>query len=267
MTEWVFWIYGVVAQGDEVSPKVRDIEGGDNFTWITYRHLSALASSVPANEYSEDIMVGRTEDANWVLPRVAAAAGVIASVFEHVEIIPLKFATIFSTVEQLHARLSSQEATFRQMLEDLKGKEEWGLKVFGHVDRVIETIIGHEIAQALQRGMTPGRLYLFKKQIEQSSRKQAEDSLRKAAYTVQQFLLDHGYVGLSGRIAGEQRLRDGAIPLFKAAYLVERNTRDHFIDLVNHLQSQWEQEHLVMKISGPWAPYSFCGEMMAQSGP
>lgn len=267
MTERVFWIYGVVAQGDEVLPQVCDIEGGDHFTWITYRHLSILASSVPANEYAEEIIEAHKDDANWVLPRVAASAAVIASVFEQVEIIPLKFGTIFSTVERLHARLSSQEATFCHMLEDLRGKEEWGLKIFGYVERHIETVIGQEVALALQKGMTPGRLYLFKKQVGRSSRKQAEDRLRKAVNTARQFLLDHGYVALPGSIAREQRLPDGATPLFKGAYLVARNARDHFISLIDDLQTQWAQEHLVMTLSGPWAPYSFCGELVAKSDP
>ena len=259
----VLWVYGVITKGEEVWPDVHDVEGGGNFLWVPAAGLSALASPVEAQDYQDKVIQDHQDDTSWILPRATASAAAVASVFAHTAIIPLKFATIFSNPESLQERLATQQTVFHQTLEDIRNKEEWGIKIFGHIETCINRLAEQQLARVAEKNLSSGRQYLLKKHITQSCQPQAERQMRQAADAWHQVLLNHADAFQLGNPAQETRLEDGSIPLFKASYLIFRQDREKFLRLLMNLEQQENPADLKLQISGPWAPYSFCHTLFA----
>ncbi len=256
MTGHDLWVYGVVAQGDEVRPEERNIEGGEDFVWIRAASLSALASYVPAADYNEKALARHQDDASWVVGRVQASAAVIADVFSRRVIIPFKFGAVFSTPESLQKRLHEQRTEFHELLKRLENKEEWGVKIFGSIEAQSIRMVEWKLDQAVKNGVTSGKLYMLKKQLRQSNLRDAERDLKEKARRVHQLLLMSTDAHQIGKAVSEPPISGNSVCLMKSSYLVSSSERNQFLTRIHDAGRQYEE--LQVKVSGPWAPYSFC---------
>jgi hypothetical protein len=230
------------------------IESGD---------LVAAVSRVPADIFQEDPLNALVAD----LPRLAPYAlrheeAVRALLNQAPALLPMAFGAVYQGTQGVVALLGERAADLRQRLDLVRGKQEWGLKVFRDLPRstaAAETEsellrnLAAEIAQA-----TPGRAYLLRKKSARLLASEADQVTRDALDAIMRNLADISVVTRQDPIAAEPA---GAIRLvLKAAFLVEAARVNAFRSQADELQSRYQPLGLSIEASGPWAPYSFVGD-------
>lgn len=252
----LIWVYGLLRKGEERIPSVPDIEGTHHYTFVATSELAALVSLVPIQEYGEPVLQQNIDNNEWLLPRIVAFANIIANTFEHAPLMPWRFGTVFSSKERLRNLLQANETALVETLEKLRGTEEWGLKIFGHIDNRVEELVKEQLQ--MSRDISPGRLHFLRRKLRSSTQEQAKAELKDIAAVIYQQVESRGYPSQVSERSENERLPTGELLTLKAAYLVPRHGRDGFLALIDDIRTTYADHHTALLLTGPWAPYSFC---------
>lgn len=223
--------------------------------------LYAVVGRVSSCEFSEETLKKNLYDVKWVESRVLQQHKIVQETMANCTVIPFKFATIFKTEEKIKVMLEEHDGEFREILEELKGREEWGIKLYCDIERLKASLEEAEEIRRIEDEMSlasPGKMYFLRKK---------KDSLIKGMLTEK----IHEYGMESFEILREQS-RDARInkPLPKeatlkkddmimnAAFLVDKTKITGFIGSIEHLKERYSPRGLDFDCTGPWPPYNFC---------
>jgi len=221
------------------------------------RVLHALAQDVPASAFCEQALRDRLADpadlaavarTHHAMVTAAAAAG---------PAVPLPLGTLFTDRTRATQQLSAQAAQFRSVLDRLRDRTEWAVKVY--VNRTAHGPAGElTVPSAPPRKSTipppgAGRAYLDRIR----ARRQDQESRQEAALA-ETTRVDEAIKSLAD---GAVRRRphaaraDGRVQVLNGAYLVDTRRTGAFHELVAALQAS--ADAVEIEVSGPWVPYSF----------
>lgn len=223
--------------------------------------LYAVVGRVSSSEFSEENLKKNLCDMKWVESRVLQQHKTVQETMANCTVIPFKFATIFKTEEKIKIILEEHSREFREILEELKGREEWGIKVYCDLERLKASLEEAEEIRRIKGEMSQasaGKMYFLKKK---------KNSLIEGMLTEK----IHGYGMESFEILRKQS-RDARInkPLPKeatlrkhdmilnAAFLVDKTKITDFIGSIDHLKKRYFPGGLDFDCTGPWPPYNFC---------
>src|SRR5438270_8549833 len=178
---------------------------------------------------------------------------VIESVMKSYTIIPMSFGTVFRTDDDIREVLKSIYPSLKDVLNQMAGKLEFGLKVNWDRDRIIEELKhdDEEIRQFHQE-ITRKHLqstYLARMQLGRMIDKSLAE--RSAQY------VREIYEGLRNScVASRDNKPIGDKMILNAAFLVEREREADFDAAVNRVAKKYG-DRLNFKYTGPWPPYNF----------
>src|SRR5581483_5169872 len=178
---------------------------------------------------------------------------VIETVMKNYTIIPMSFGTVFRTDNDIREVLKSIYSSLKDVLNQMAGKLEFGLKVNWERDRIIEELKqdDEEIRQFHQE-ITRKHLqstYLARMQLGRMIDKAMSE---RAAQYVRDI-----YESLRGCcVASRDNKPIGEKMIMNAAFLVEREHEADFDAAVNRIAKKYGNR-LNFKYTGPWPPYNF----------
>jgi hypothetical protein len=206
---------------------------------VGYRDLAAVVSDVPIG------VVDSTRE------NVLAHERVNEIVMREHTVIPMSFGTIFKTREDIVELLRSAQDAFGDVLNKMRDKMEFGLKVLWDRDSIIQEIeqededinrLKKEIA--LQKGSTYFARMQYGRAID------AALQARSERYVAE--ILDRlRSVAVASRI--NKPIGDKMI--MNAAFLVSRDLENAFDAGVKSIAQAHDK--LTFKYTGPWPPYNF----------
>ncbi len=252
----LLWLYGVMPNERAILPQVADVEGRLNYRLVCTARLAALVARVPADEYDESHLQPHMDDQAWLVPRVLAFSATVADVFAHTVILPARFGTVFSSQQHLAEVLVADETSLVDRLQHLQGREEWGLKIFAHVDRYLADEVSRTLAELGNAAGSGGRLHFMKKKLATTLQTRVRDAIQARALSIHESLLKEGYPADVGQNPAPEHLDNGAVLLLKTAYLVTSDARRHFLAVVSELADASAPTFDLVP-TGPWVPYSF----------
>src|SRR5262245_52524917 len=109
------------------------IEEDAKLEWVTVNKLAALTSQVPKETYSEERLAEHLTDATWTAIRAMRHETVVEYVAKRATVIPLRFGTLYLERAGIEQMLTDKSRELQEILEQLRGREEWGVNVY--VDR------------------------------------------------------------------------------------------------------------------------------------
>jgi len=112
------------------TPDLRAITSLVHLYWIAHRDLCAVVGNVPELEFNEVALHQNVNNMEWLKLKVMFHEGVIENVMKRQTVVPFKFATIFRNHNSLTTCLEHNYNHLQTMLLNLKGREEWGVKVY-----------------------------------------------------------------------------------------------------------------------------------------
>jgi hypothetical protein len=217
------------------------IGGGQRVYTVDFNNLAAVVSDTPIVIYDP------------TRENVLAHEFVNETVMREHTVIPMSFGTVFRSEDDVSELLRSTHQAFSDVLDKMRDKIEFGLKILWEREKVIanierdndeirrlkDEISRHTASSTYFARMQLGRL-IESALEEMSTRYVADihDSLKPVA------------------VASRSNKPIGDLMILNAAFLVDRSQETAFDEKVKEVSRKYE-DLLRFKYSGPWPPYNF----------
>ncbi len=217
------------------------IGGAQNVYTVAYRDLAAVVSDTPI------IIYDPTRD------NVLAHEFVNETVMREHTVIPMSFGTVFRSEEDVTELLRSTYQAFSDVLDKMKDKIEFGLKVLWDREKVIANIERENdeirrLRDEISRH-TASSTYFARMQLGRLIESALEEMGMRYVADIHDALKPSAVASRSNKPIGDKMI-------LNAAFLVERSQEQSFDELVKDVSRRYE-DMLTFKYSGPWPPYNF----------
>src|SRR3954467_14950348 len=236
------YVYGVIEAREPFNFGKIGIGGvGENVYSVHHGDVAAVVSKTPV------FIFDPTRE------NALAHEHVIETVMKANTIIPMSFGTVFRTDDDIREVLRSIYPSLKDVLKQMEGKVEFGLKVMWERDHVIEELKReHEEIHRFHQEITRKHLqstYLARMQLGRMIEKALAE--RSAQY------VREIYDGLRDAcVASRDNKPIGDKMILNAAFLIQRAREDEFDAAVNRVARKFGTR-LNFKYTGPWPPYNF----------
>jgi hypothetical protein len=235
-------VYGVIQTREPISFGKIGIGGlGDMVYTVHYNDIAAVVSRT-----SVFIFDPTRENA-------LAHEHVIENVMKNHTIIPMSFGTIFRTEDDILEVLRGIYPSLKDVLKQMAGKLEFGLKVTWDRERIIDELKRddeeiHRFHQEITRKHLQST-YFARMQL---GRMIDKAMVERSAQYVREI-----YDGLRGVcVASRDNKPIGDKMIMNAAFLIQKDKEAQFDESVNKIAKKYG-DRLNFKYTGPWPPYNF----------
>jgi len=252
-----WYLYGVIDR----EPRADAFSGLDDVRCVRFKHTAALVSEVSLDEFDESQLPARLNDPKWLERKLWAHERVLERALEMATVVPMKFATIFKSELRLLAALDAHYERILELFRKLKGKQEYGLKVFSQrslLEADVEQT--HPRVQTLKEqlaGQPQGTAYLVRKQLDKLLGEEVEKRLNQDLQTIYErvgSVVDERRLSL---VSAEQVMKHEAEMVLNAALLVAIGRRDELLTELSVLEREFLPRCLTCQLFGPFPPYNF----------
>ena len=236
------------------------IEDNSKLEWVSVNALAALASQVPRATYSEENFAEHLTDATWTAIRAMRHETVVEFVAKRATVIPLRFGTIYLERRGVEQMLTEKSRELESIIEQLHGREEWGVNVF--VDRAVLlssiTSVSPVLRDLVQRAeqASPGQSYLMQKKIEALKVDEARTAVNRIVDQIEERLKQQSDGARRLRILKVETTEHGELKA-KFSFLIEREGFDEFRDAAERASEEHQAAGVRLELTGPWPVYNF----------
>jgi hypothetical protein len=255
-TETGWWVYGVVAAADApaVPRGLQGVEPSTAVELIEHDDLAALVSPVPLGEYGDERLREHLNDLSWVERTARAHEAALDAALERATVVPLRLCTIYRDRGGVTDMLAGDHEQLAVAVDRLRGRSEWGVKIYASRPRLTEAARQESTEAA---GQSDAARYLQRKRDE---RELSERVDRLATACARECHARLGKVAASDRANPPQRReahgRETDMVL-NGVYLIADSDRAILRDVVEQLRDEYEPLGFEFELTGPWPPYNF----------
>ena len=236
------------------------IEDDTNLEWVTANDLAALCSPVPLDSYGEEALAERLSDATWTAVRAMRHETVVEYVAKRVSVVPLRFGTIYLERAGIERMLAEKGRELAQLIERLRGREEWGVNVYADRATLMASITSvspklRELARQAEAA-SPGQSYLMQKKIDALRVDEARVALTRLIDEVEKSLSEQTDDAKRLRILKVEATEHGELKA-KFAFLVKRAEFEEFRAAAERLAEEYVAAGVRLELTGPWPAYNF----------
>jgi Mg2+ and Co2+ transporter CorA len=216
-------------------------EGNRPVYTVHFGDLAAVVSDTPIRLYDP------------TRENVLAHEFVNETVMREYTVIPMSFGTLFRTEDDIVELLKSTYQAFDDVLEKMKDKIEFGLKVLWDREKVVATV--EERNEELRRlrdeinRNAQSSTYFARMQLGRLVESALEDAGNEYVRDIHDTLKPAAVASRSNKPIGDRMI-------LNAAFLVDRD-RERLFDEAVRAVSQRYESLLTFKYTGPWPPYNF----------
>ena len=216
-------------------------EGNSLVYTVHFGDLAAVVSDTPIRIYDP------------TRENVLAHEFVNETVMREYTVIPMSFGTLFRTEEDIVVLLKSTYQAFDDVLEKMRDKIEFGLRVLWDRERVVSTI--EEQNEEIRRlrdeinRNAQSSTYFARMQLGRLVEAALEDAGNLYVRDIHETLKPAAVASRSNKPIGDRMI-------LNAAFLVEREKESNFDEAVKEISRKYESL-LTFKYTGPWPPYNF----------
>lgn len=239
------------------------IEDDAKLEWVAANDLAALTSTVPLDSYSEDALAEHLGDATWTAVRAMRHETVVEYVAKRASAVPLRFGTIYLERTGIERMLTEKARELVQIIERLRGREEWGVNVYSDRATLMAGITSvsprlRELAQQAEAA-SPGQSYLMQKKIDALRVDEARVALNRIVDEIEKALSEQADEGKRQRILKVEATEHGELK-GKFAFLVKRAEFEEFRAAAERLAEDHLSAGVRLELTGPWPVYNFSVE-------
>lgn len=245
------YIYGIIAAGRAKTFAVPGIgERGDKLYAICSDGLAAVVSDSPVVKYS----VSREN--------MLAHAKAVEEVMKEQTILPARFGTIAEDGEKVKKILAKEQARFADLLKNMEGKRELGLKAVFREEFIYKDILAkHDAIRQLKETLSsqpPAKTYYQRMEVG----RMVEQALASTKKKYQEDILD-----ILRPLAEDVKINNdyGERMLLNAAFLVNRDNEAPFDHQVNVLGEKYTGQIKFIYV-GPLPPFNFVNLVIETGG-
>lgn len=235
----------------------------DHAGFIFYQGLYAVTGRVSADEFSEENLKKNLSNLDWITAKASAHEKVIETVMQNSCVIPFKFGAIFNAEENLKTMLKKHIKEFKDTLNRLEGKEEWGVKIYCDMGKLKENLIqDNKELLSLDKEInsaSPGKAFILKKKKEELVNIIVNKKLNECGRDSFERLKQYSVEFCINKLLPQEVTERKDNMILNSVFLVEKDGIAGFIDSVDILKRIFTPLGLFFDHTGPWPPYNFCG--------
>jgi hypothetical protein len=220
--------------------------GGGTVRTVEAGGVAAVVSDVDRAEFEERALEERLEDLEWLAATARAHHHVVDTLGRDHLVAPLALATVYFDDDRVRAVLTEGRATFTAVLDQLAGRAEWGVKVYGRPGAARE--------QAADEKPRSGAEYLRRRRAALREGDTALDAAREAAGEVDAAVTALAVASRTHRLQDATLSGESDPMVLNRAYLVPVERTGELRDLVASYEGR---RQVRVELTGPWVPYSF----------
>jgi gas vesicle protein GvpL/GvpF len=175
------------------------------------------------------------------------------TVMREFTVIPMSFGTVFRSEEDVSELLRSTYQAFTDVLDKMRDKIEFGLKILWDRDKVVANIESeNDEIRRLKDEITrnaASSTYFARMQLGRLIEGALEETSNRYVSEVHDALKPVAVASRSNKVIGDRMI-------LNAAFLVDRGRSEEFDERVRDVSRKYE-DLLTFKYTGPWPPYNF----------
>ena len=233
-----FYLYGIIDSSRPIQDVIYGQEGSGVYN-IPYCDIGTVVS-----EMSRPIRIMTEKE-------VLVHEAVVERLMAAFTVLPMRFQSVVDCRDHVISIMQSHYNDFRDNLERLHNKIEFGIKVIWHADKIRENIV--KILKDDKQQKTQLNTSISKKYMKQRLEEYRRDKVFNAKADELIGTIDMAV----GKFATEkklQRLKTANLVL-DAVYLVEQSKKSSFVETFRHIKNA--HPNLEFLLSGPWPAYNF----------
>jgi hypothetical protein len=242
------------------------VDGERPLDLIPFKDIVAVVSAVRMDDFLGPPAEARMKDLAWVGPRACRHEEVIERAMRVSPVVPARFATLFSSREKLEKWLEEHYEAISSAFDRFADHEEWAVK--GTLDRRKAEARFLDAALARQEGAlssSPGARYFEERRIQAGIGRELDAWLKEVSAGIARALLDHAVEFREREVVSGGAPDEEGARILNWAFLVSRSRVDDFSARIQQINAEQSERGLLLDLSGPWPPYSFCPSL--DSGP
>jgi hypothetical protein len=239
------WLYAVRLGGADRVPAGPGVDG-EHPRLVAEGPLVAVVGTVREEEFDEAALARAMEDLGRIERLARAHHAVIVEAAADLPTAPLRLATVYRDDEAVGRMLRERAAEFGTVLERVRDRREWGVKVY--VDAKPD-------APAEEPAPTgnPGTAYLLRRRAARDRGAQARERARAVADRIDDTLAEvaagaHRMKPQDARLSGREQEM-----VLNATYLVDVADEEEFRAALAAVGA----DGATVELTGPWPPFSF----------
>jgi hypothetical protein len=232
------YVYAIIDSNDQISESLHGLEKADVYN-IPFRDIGVVASdhTGPMPDVTED--------------NILAHEYVVESMMENFTVLPVKSLTIFDARENVLSVMGDYYTDFKDNLNRLRNKVEFGIKVIWPGDKIKEHLIKTHKGDAQKvpvSGGSPRKRFMKEKFEKYKIDKKFREKASKCINAMDVFF---------SKFAAQKKLEKLRTDnlLLSAVYLVEKDKQNNFREAFEHIRTARDDFRYLF--SGPWPPYNF----------
>ncbi len=261
------YLYCIREKTDTPCFSTRGIDGkGEVFT-IVYREVEAVVSKISLEEFaSEEIQKKAQEDLNWIKEKAVTHERVIEEAMREndkiLSLIPMRFGTIFKERARLEETLNKDYLKIREVLDRIRGKQEWSVKVYLKEREKFEQVIKEKNETIKEKekeiaSLPEGMAFFMEEELKDVISKEVEKELNNIVEVLFEGLGKQAVASVKCKILGKELTGRREPMVLNAAYLISEEKIEDFKKAAEALNQQIQANGFCLEYSGPWPAYNF----------
>lgn len=257
-SESLVYLYGIVPADAPPPPReLRGVEGGA-VGLLRAGEVAGLVGEVPAAEYGEEVLDARISDLGWVGERGVAHDRVLTWYSDRGPVLPLAPFSLHRDRGRAAERLSADAERFRELLGRVRGRQEWGIRLWRETaaarERLGELSPSVRAIEEEMESAAPGRRFLLAKKLEVSRDDALHEATDRVARELVAALRPHAE---AVAILPSAAPREERVLALHAAFLVPQGDYPAFQEAVTAAAHRYRPLGFDLEFTGPWPPYHF----------
>ncbi|SMC71100.1 Gas vesicle synthesis protein GvpL/GvpF [Desulfocicer vacuolatum DSM 3385] len=239
------------------------ITGIDANTPVCFEHLEnfvAVYNIIPLNTFVGTSAEENMKNIDWIGPRAMRHENVIERMMQESSVYPARFATLFSSMENLRETLHLKSGLISRFLNQTQHKCEYSLKGFINRKQLLEFLIKTKFKQEKKQldGLSPGKKYFAQHQFNKKVETGINQWIKRRCGIFLDHLTKRNPEVSPRELFTEKTEKNNLEMMFNLAFLIHNDSKSAFLQEISQAEKEFSQTGISLVVSGPWAPYSFC---------
>ncbi|MCF8352790.1 MAG: GvpL/GvpF family gas vesicle protein [Bacteroidales bacterium] len=246
---------------------IKGVDGKRNVFTLPFRELEAVVSGVSVEEFdSETIQNKAQEDLNWIKEKAVMHESVVEEAMrkenEYLGLIPMHFGTIFKEEASLKDTLNKDYEKIKLVLDNIRGKKEYSLKVYLSDKKILEQTIkeANEVIKDKEREIASspeGMAFFMEEDLKEIIEREMNTELNNIMDSLFETFKKHSVDSVRNKVLGKDLTRLDIPMVLNAAYLITGEKIEAFKNETERLKQEIQKKGFSLEYSGPWPVYNF----------
>jgi hypothetical protein len=262
------YLYCIREKTEDASAfSTKGVDGKGEVSTLAYNELEAVVSKVFLEEFaSEEIQKKSREDLNWIKEKAVAHEGVIEETMRKngkiLSVVPMRFGAIFKEEASLKETLKKDYFRIKEILDSLRGKQEWSVKVYLKDWKKLEQAAkekDHAIKEKEKEitSLPEGMAFLMEEELKETIFREADKELNNILEGLFESLGRQAMASIKSKILGKELTGRREPMVLNSAYLIPEEKIENFKEEAEGLNQEIQAKGLCLEYSGAWPAYNF----------